>query len=104
MCAVLYFEEEKYDEVYEKTGGKRCCGYGCSNIGCNICVFCICLTYENDAIVSTDKGPYTAYLCIQAGADKRSVTNDYPNAVEKEKNSKVSAAQMQPSQVTARIP
>lgn len=46
------------------------------------------LTYENDAIVSTDKGPYTAYLCIQAGADKRSVTNDYPNAVEKEKNSK----------------
>lgn len=46
------------------------------------------LTYENDAIVSTDKGPYTAYLCIQAGADKRSVTDDYPNAVEKEKNSK----------------
>ena len=46
------------------------------------------LTYENDAIVSTDKGPYTAYLCIQAGADKRSVTNDYPNAVEKEKTSK----------------
>ena len=42
MCAVLYFEEEKYDEVYEETGGKRCCGYGCSNIGCNICVFCIC--------------------------------------------------------------
>lgn len=46
------------------------------------------LTYENDAIVSTDKGPYTAYLCIQAGADKRSVTDDYPNAVEEEKNSK----------------
>lgn len=46
------------------------------------------LTYENDAIVSTDKEPYTAYLCIQAGADKRSVTDDYPNAVEKEKNSK----------------
>lgn len=46
------------------------------------------LTYENDAIVSTDKGPYTAYLCIQAGADKRSVTDDYPNAVEKEKSSK----------------
>ena len=54
MCAVLYFEEEKYDEVYEKTGGKRCCGYG----------------------------------CIQAGTDRRSVTDDYPNAVEKEKNSK----------------
>lgn len=45
------------------------------------------LTYENDAIVSTDKGPYTAYLCIQAGADKRFVTDDYPNAVEEEKNS-----------------
>lgn len=46
------------------------------------------LKYDGDMIVSTDKGPYTAYLCIQAGADKRSVTNDYPNAVEKEKNSK----------------
>lgn len=45
------------------------------------------LTYENDAIVSTDKGPYTAYLCIQAGADKRFVTDAYPNAVEEEKNS-----------------
>lgn len=46
------------------------------------------LKYDGDMIVSTDKGPYTAYLCIQAGADKRSVTDDYPNAVEKEKNSK----------------
>lgn len=46
------------------------------------------LEYDGDMIVSTDKGPYTAYLCIQAGADKRSVTDDYPNAVEKEKNSK----------------
>ena len=46
------------------------------------------LKYDGDMIVSTDKGPYTAYLCIQAGADKRSVTNDYPNAVEEEKNSK----------------
>lgn len=46
------------------------------------------LKYDGDMIVSTDKGPYTAYLCIQAGADRRSVTDDYPNAVEKEKNSK----------------
>lgn len=46
------------------------------------------LKYDGDMIVSTDKGPYTAYLCIQAGADKRSVTDDYPNAVEEEKNSK----------------
>lgn len=36
------------------------------------------LEYDGDMIVSTDKGPYTAYLCIQAGADKRSVTDDYP--------------------------
>ena len=62
------------------------------------------LEYDGDMIVSTDKGPYTAYLCIQAGADKRSVTDDYPNAVEKEKNSKGISCADATSQVTARIP